>query len=191
MSGRNEVNLDVARNRNRTLVADRLQQPECTGGIRRRIERQGRLVLRVAVPVGVGRVLFLDLGRIGQYQCAQVARARRAIDPPSEPLCHQARQVAGMIEVRMRQDHRMNRRGFNREWAPVALAQGLQPLKETAVNENPLIAGIEQVLRSGHGTGRAEKGQCRHRALSSSALYPRCADGRAVRGLCAKVRSLA
>ena len=91
----------------RPLVTDRLQLRQRALRVDSRVERQRRLVLRVAVLVGLPRVLFLDAPRVGQHQAAQVQGAGRAEDAPPVALRDQPRQVADVIEMRVGQDDRV------------------------------------------------------------------------------------
>ena len=56
------------------------------------------------MPVRVRGVLFLNASRVGQDDAAEILRAGRAEDPAAEALRDQARKVAAVIEVRVRQD---------------------------------------------------------------------------------------
>jgi len=78
---------------------------------------------------------------------------------------HETRKVSAMIEMRVRQDDRVNRIGAERERAPVALAQLLQPLKQSRVNEDAVAAGVEKMLRTGDRAGGAKTRQCGHRSV--------------------------
>jgi hypothetical protein len=66
-----------------------------------------------------------------------------------------------MIEVRMCQDDRVDARRIEWKRPPVALPQRLQPLKESAVHEDPLAGYLDHVLRTGDRPGRTEERQRR------------------------------
>ena len=135
-----EIDLDARSDRNRAVVADRLQPLERPGGIDLRVERQRRAVLRVVVPVRLARVLFLNVRRVGQHQRAEIPGARRAEHASPKALRDEPRQIAAVIEVRVRQDDRIDPRRIDRKRCPVALPQLLETLKEAAVDENPTVA---------------------------------------------------
>ena len=61
------------------------------------------------MPVGVARILFLDVRRIGQHQRAQVLGAGVQNTRPRKPCANQPRQIAAMVEMRVRQDDRVDR----------------------------------------------------------------------------------
>ena len=62
-----------------------------------------------------------------------------------------------MVEMRVRQHDGIDARRAHRQRLPVPLAQLLESLKQTAVDEHPLAAGLEQVLGAGDGAGGAQE----------------------------------
>jgi len=115
-----EFDLETRNNGDGTVISDRLEQHQRAVRVGARVERQGRLVLRVAVTVGVSRVFFLDMGGIGQDERAQVASAGRAEDPAFEALGNQAGEIAAVVEVGMRQDDGVDAHGSHGQRLPVA-----------------------------------------------------------------------
>ena len=73
-----------------------------------RVERQGRLVLREAVPVGEFGVLLLQMAAVGQQDPAQIARRLGAVGCGPRSRLDQQRQIAGVVEMRVGQDHRVD-----------------------------------------------------------------------------------
>ena len=67
-----------------------------------------------------------------------------------------------MIDVCVREHHGVNGRGMNGECGPVPLAQLLESLKLSAVDEEPLIVSLEEVLGTGDGACGTEKRQRGH-----------------------------
>ena len=157
MTGVDELDLDIRRNRDRPLVTDRLQLRQGAEGIGLAVERQCRRVLRVAVTVRVRRILLLNTAGIRQDDPAEVLGAGGAEHPAAKALRHQAREVAAMIEVRVCEDHGVDLTHRNRELLPVPLAQLFEALEETRVNEHFHSAGVEQVFGACDGPGRAEE----------------------------------
>ena len=51
-----------------------------------------------------------------------------------------------MIEMGMREDDRVDPRRGNRERGPVAMPKLFEALKEAAVDEDPMVAEIEQMF---------------------------------------------
>ena len=132
--------------RHGAVVANRLQPVERAGGIDLCIKRFGRNVLRIAVLVRLPRILFLNVRGIRQHQRAQVARARRTKDAATKALADQPREVTTVIEMSMREDDRVDPRRSDRKRRPVAMPQLFEALKEAAVDENPMVAEIEQMF---------------------------------------------
>ncbi len=62
----------------------------------------------------------------------------------------------------MRQDDGVDLAGWNGELRPIAQAEILQPLKQTAVHEHALPAVLEQIFRPGHRAGGTQKRQVSH-----------------------------
>ena len=147
-----------------TALAKRmhLQPRQRLRRVRLRIERQGGLMLGVAALVGELGVLFLQVRGIGQHELAQVGRAGGAVNGSLEPLRNEPRQPAGMIDVRVGQHDSMNRLGRYWQRRPIALAQLLETLEQTTVEQDSLSVDVEQVLGAGDGTGGSEKRQRRH-----------------------------
>jgi hypothetical protein len=56
-------------------------------------------------PVDNGDILPLHPGAVAQHQRREIARGRRAENRPPEPLGHERRQVAAVVEVGMGQDY--------------------------------------------------------------------------------------
>src|SRR5262249_48155506 len=118
-----------------------------------------RIVFRVALTVGVARILFLDVRRVGQDQAAELLRGRRAENTAPEAVLDEPGQVAAVIQVRVGEDHRVDGARGHRERLPVAGPKLLQALKQAAVHQNPAAGDVEEVLGAGDGAGGAQKGQ--------------------------------
>ena len=168
MAGVDEVDLDAGDDGNGTVVADRLQAIERAGGVNFGIERLRGSVLGVALPVRPPGVFFLDARRVGQHQRAQLARRRRTEDAAGETLGHEPRQIAAVIEVRVREDNGIDPRRIDGKRPPVAIAQLLEPLEQAAVDQDAAIAEVEQMLGTGDGASGSEE---RQRWRHGSALY--------------------
>src|SRR5208282_274853 len=101
---------------------------------------------------------------IRQYDRAQIDSRRRGVNRPVETFFHQARNPSTMIEMRMSKDNGINFARWDGSVLPIALAPFLLSLEKSAVDQKlkPLFAtrivsSVDQVLRSGNCTGRAEK----------------------------------
>ena len=158
--GVDELDLDSRHDGHRAVVADRLQPVERAGGVELGVERQRRSVLRVAVLVGLPRVFFLDVRGVGQHERAQIARARRAEHAPAKALGDEPRQVAAVIEVRVREDDRVDPRRDRWEAPPsCAAAAPSAPGRGRSRSRIRRSPRLEQVLRAGDGAGGSEKRQ--------------------------------
>ena len=116
-------------------------------------------MLRKTVTVRFARVLFLNVRRVGEHQRAQLFRRWCAENATSEPAGDKAWQVTAVIEMRVREDDRVDRCRIDRQRLPVPDPQLLQPLEQPAVDEHAPAAELEQVFRSRHGSRRTEESQ--------------------------------
>ena len=162
MAHRAEGHLNSGRHRHRTIEADRLQQFQRSERVSFGKERIGWPVARVSALVGLARVFFLQPARIGQYKPAEIPRAGRTEHAAAESACDQAWQIPGVIEMRVSQDHRMNGRWGHLELRPVPLAERLQTLEESGIDENARAVVLEKVLRPGDRSGRTQKRETQH-----------------------------
>jgi hypothetical protein len=62
-----------------------------------------------------------------------------------------------VVQVRVGEQYGVNLLRRYGQRRPVAQAQGLVALKETAVNQQTLLAKLDQVFRTGDGVGGAQK----------------------------------
>ncbi len=115
-------------------------------------------VRRVAPLVQEFRVLQLDVRRVEEHGAAEVLGGRGGVDGALEASLDEERDRAGVVDVRVREDERVDRSGLKRERPVPRLRLGPPALKETAIEENGSLAADEEVLRSGHGTRRAPEG---------------------------------
>jgi hypothetical protein len=74
-----------------------------------------------------------------------------------EALPDQARQVAAVVDVGVREHDVLDRGGLHRQRLPVAPAQLLQPLVESAIEEQPSAGDLQEELGAGDGAGASEE----------------------------------
>ena len=117
------------------------------------IERQGRIVLRLLVPVVKPGIFFLQVAGVGKDDAAQIDRGRRGIDGTAESFPHQPRNPAAMVEVGVSQDDSVNAGRRHRRGLPVAQPPFLGSLEHAAIDEHlksgftaPVSRGVDQVL---------------------------------------------
>src|SRR5204863_7979479 len=98
--------------------------------------------------VSKSRFFFLKVAGIRQKDARQVHGRRRRIDRTVEALRDESRQISGVIDVSVREHHRVHR--FRIDWrlCPISQAEILCPLKQAAVDKDSLVAGFEKELRS-------------------------------------------
>ena len=159
VTGVDEIDVDAVGNRDRAVVADRLELRDRAERIRFGVERQRWVVLRVGVTVGVRSILFLNPPRVRQHDAAEILSAWRAEDASAEAVRDEPRKIAAVIEMRVRQHDSGQVRRVEGQAGPVPLAQLLQPLKQPAVNEDLRSTRIEEMLRPRHRSGRTKKSQ--------------------------------
>ncbi len=122
------------------------------------VERQRRVVFGKTLAVGELGVFFLDVAAVGQQDAAQVARARRTPDRAVVALAHQQRQVAAVVEVRVRERHGVDAAFFQaRQRGPVAQPQLLVALEQAAIDQQALARMPHQKLGAGDSTGPAQE----------------------------------
>ena len=79
------------------------------------------------------------------------------VDRSPVPLLDQVGQVAAVVDVSVRQQHRVDFRGIEVEIA-VAFVSFLTPaLEQAAFQQQSVTVHPQQVLRAGYGLGRAVK----------------------------------
>ena len=74
----------------------------------------------------------------------------------------EARQEARVIDVRVGENNGVDRCRVDREGGPVSPPQFLEPLKLTAINQNPLAISFEEIFGAGDSTRSSEKRQRCH-----------------------------
>ena len=127
------------------------------------VERQRRMVLGGAGLVVELGVFFLQVSGVGQQDAAEIDGCGRGIDRPVEALLDQPRDPAGVIEMSVREDDGIDLARWNRQVLPVALTPFLLTLEQSAIDQHlhaylaALVAGVDQVFRSGNDSGRAKK----------------------------------
>ena len=94
---------------------DGLQQVQRALRIVQRVERLRRMMLRVAVAVREIGFFLLQPRAVAQHDVAEFGRGRRAVHRPAEPFARQHRQIAGMVDVRVREHDRVERVGCDRQ----------------------------------------------------------------------------
>ena len=162
VAGVAEARREAAAERDLVAIGGRREERERRLHVLRRVERHlgvrtGAPLALVALPLE-GRVLDLEFGGIGEHDRGDLRRDGRRHDPSAEAVAHQPRQVAAVVDVGVREQHRVDGGGGDGEGLPVA-GQELPLLVEPAVDEHARAPVLEQVARAGDVVGGAEEGQ--------------------------------
>src|SRR5690606_9497875 len=88
----------------------------------------------------------------------QLEGGRRAMDRALVAIRrHQPGDVAAVVDMRVRENDRPYAVGAERRRRPVAMAQLLVALKQTAVHQQAAVAGLQNVTGAGHRATGTEK----------------------------------
>ena len=132
---------------------------ECGPRIPLGVERLGRRMAREAVAPGEVGLLLLEMPAVRQDQAAEFLGPLGGVDAATEAVSHECGQVAGVIEVRVGDHHRVDALGRHRERGAVALAEHLIALEEPAVDQDPSVRGLDEIAGSRDGVGRTEEAE--------------------------------
>ena len=128
------------------------------------VERERRLVAAVAFFRRKSRVFFLQMGRIGEQHRAKFMSGGIRIDRAAIAVPVQSRQIAGVVNVRVRQQHPVNGRWIDRQLVPIALLQLLRAFEKPAIHQQTLALCFDKIFRAGNRACRAKESNFRHRA---------------------------
>src|ERR1019366_1622343 len=114
----------------------------------------------------------------------------------AKTFLYQARNPSAVIQVRVRQNDRINITRRNGSGLPVALAPFLRSLKKATVDQNlesllaaRIIGCVDQVLGAGHGAGCSEKLDVEQEAPPEKKKSTAPGQRSEVRGQIAEVRT--
>ena len=134
-------------------------------------------MLRVAVLVGLPRVLFLNATCVREHELGKILGPRSAEDSPPIAPRDKARQVSHMVQMGVRQDDRIQALGRNRKLIPVSETQILEALKQSAVEQNLLTAVFEKVFGPCDGARSTKKCEFGHVTNDDIRLLNRSPSG--------------
>ena len=98
---------------------------------------------------------FLHMAGIRQHDSTQIRRRRRGVDHAAKTSRLQLGQQPGMVDVGMRQQHRVNFTRVEGELLPIQGFQCLRPLEHAAIHQKSALPGIENQAITGNGACRA------------------------------------
>ena len=110
---------------------------------------------------GDGGVFFLDAGRVGEHDGDEIARGRRAVDRSLITLAHQVGQVAAVIDVGVTEYHGVERRWIEGKMFVARAGFLARTAMQSAVKQDLLLGGLDEVHRAGDGLGRPKKSNMR------------------------------
>jgi len=107
------------------------------------------------VTIGEFRILFLQVTGIRQQDFTEIRCRARTEGWSRKTLPDQQRKVAGVIEMSMREQNRIDPMGVNREAIPIAQAQRLEALEQAAIDQESVVSTLDEVLGAGNGSSAA------------------------------------
>src|SRR6266850_3413869 len=98
------------------------------------------------MPIAIVRLFFLKPPGVRQQYLQQIAGPSRTINWTTEPLPDQARQVSGVIDVCVSNQHRIYCARIEGRLLPVSFPQFLESLEHSAIDEDAGVARINEVF---------------------------------------------
>jgi hypothetical protein len=77
-----------------------------------------------------------------------------------------------MVQMGMREQDRIDLAGRHGQMPPIAQPQWLVTLKQTTIDQQPLVVVLDQVFKTGDGVGSAQKGDGDSHAVMVGAKGP-------------------
>ncbi len=139
---------------------------QCVSGILLGIEWQGGMVFTVAVAVGILGIFLLKIAAIGQHDPAEIKSGSRAVNRPGKTRCCQARDIAGVVNVRMGEQNGVQLIWPERRRCPVALTVIFHTLEQTGIYQQLAVVRLHQIFRPRNGAGRTKKSQFHTRMMA-------------------------
>ena len=151
-----EAHAYAARRLQGLLVLDRSEPPRHLLGVPLRVEGLIGAATGTAgstsAPLGLG---LLDVGRVEQHDLGQVQRGRRRVDGSREPELRKARKQAGVIDVGVGEQHKVDLGRIEGEAGTVLCVFLGAPLMHAAVHQEHGRTRLHEVARTRDLPGRA------------------------------------
>src|SRR3974390_293085 len=93
-------------------------------------------------------LLLLQMRGIKQYQAGEFARRGGRYDLAVKSFFRKLRQATAVVEVSVRQQHKIDFRRIESEWISVLRSTVLRPLMQAAVNEHAMTITFKQMART-------------------------------------------
>ena len=161
---RDEPHADIGGQFMPLVKVQRLNQSHDIFGILRGIQRLDQ-ILASPLAVEVLGVLLLNVGGILEHDVRDVSGGIGAEDRAVEPGLVESRQVAAVIDVGMGENDRIEFLGSAVELHVLDPGILAMPLKQPAVEQQPQVVRLDQVLTAGDFTRGSEKGDLHGRLL--------------------------
>ncbi len=116
-------------------------------------------MLGKAVAICEFRIFFLQVTGIRQQDFTEIRSRAGAEGRPGKTLLDQQRKVAGVIEMGVREQNRIDPMGIDREAIPIAQPQRLEALKQAAIDQQSMVGTLNEVLGAGNGSSAAQEGK--------------------------------
>jgi hypothetical protein len=91
-------------------------------------------------------IALLQISAVGQKDSAEIARGIRAKDRPAESISNQQGQIARMVNMGVCEEHQIDACRVDRQIRPVAQAQLLVSLEQSAIDENATTIEVEEIF---------------------------------------------
>jgi hypothetical protein len=98
------------------------------------------------VAIAIVGFFFLKASGVRQEYAQKFRGAARAIDWTTETLVDEAREITGVIDVRVSQEHCIDRCRRKGGVGPIPIAQDSWTLEETTVDQHSLLLVLNQIL---------------------------------------------
>ena len=108
------------------------------------------------------RLLHLNVGAVSEHDTAQIRRGLRGKNLPPKAPCRQSGNHAGMVDMRMGQQHIINQRFLNRQ---LAVLEYIQPLLHAVIHQNVFPARIQIMTAPRHLMGCSYKNKLHSQPL--------------------------
>ena len=104
-------------------------------------------------------VLLVDVGGVPQHPVAAIDRGGGGVNRSGKAVADQRGQIAAMVHVGMRQDHRVDGGAGEGQLAILAVGVLAAALIAAANQHIPFAAGFQKVHGAGNAAGRAPERQ--------------------------------
>lgn len=129
------------------MISDGDKLPQALLGVLARVGRlQQRKAILLAMAIQPGDVAFMNVRGIWQHDAAQIARGWCGKDVAFETAFAEMRQIAAVVDVRMREHHHIDFFRIEREVAIALHGLVAMALIKTAIQQNALSVDFDEVL---------------------------------------------